>query len=187
MKPWIFPFLSRFCFFSFHTVSRVFEMMFHVWGGPKASNPILIAFKSHVTNVNPYVWLKSKMNKSRTPKKLMMKTMKTHDFLWSNMVKPCFFGWLGSGSKTSAGAESLAAPVATAAVGGWVSRQQAVHASVRRQVQHWWGMKEYYLQWLIEYSYGSYGLWNEKNVWFQVYIYISYTVCIYLWSISDFP
>ena len=70
------------------------------WGGPKPSNPILIAFESHVTNVNPYFWLTSKMNKSRTPKKLMMKTMKTmissgqtwsHHFFWMARLTPHFF------------------------------------------------------------------------------------------------
>ena len=107
----------------------------------------------------------------------MMKTMKTmisfgqtwssQAFFLDGSAHPAFFHIFSTGSKTSAGAESLAAPVATAAVGGWVSRQQAVHASV-------------------EHSYGSYGLWNEKHVWFQEYNSISYTVCIYLWSISDF-
>ena len=70
------------------------------WGGPKPSNPILIAFESHVTNVNPYFWLTSKMNKSRTPRKLMMKTMKTmissgqtwsHHFFLDGSAHPAFF------------------------------------------------------------------------------------------------
>lgn len=117
-------------------------------GGSKTqqshSNRILIPCNQFV---NPYFWLKSKMNKSRTPKSWWWKPWKPwFPLVKHGQAKPFFDGLpriFSTGSKTSAGAESLAAPVATAAVGGWVSRQQAVHASVRRQVQHWSGMKEY--------------------------------------------
>ena len=163
------------CFFSFHMLKRgIWDDVSFFLGGPKPSNFHSNRILIPCNQCKPLCLAHIQNEQIKNPQKVDDENHENPWFplvqTWSNHV---FVWWLGSGSKTSAGAESLAAPVATAAVGGWVSRQQAVHASVRRQVQHWSGMKEYYLQWLIEHSYGSYGLWNEKNVWFQEYILYS--------------